>query len=61
VEVVSPRELQRDRDYITKRTQCQDLGIPEHWIVDPQEQTVVVLEPVAVPTRLKLLFTPPAR
>jgi Uma2 family endonuclease len=44
IEVVSPGELQRDRDYIAKRMQYQDLGIPEYWIVDPQEQTVMVLE-----------------
>ncbi len=35
VEVVSPGELQRERDYIAKRIQYQDCGIPEYWIVDP--------------------------
>jgi len=44
VEIVSPGELQRDRDYIAKRSQYQDRGIPEYWIVDPQLQTVFVLE-----------------
>lgn len=44
VEVVSPGELQRDRDYVAKRLQYQDCGIPEYWIVDPQSQTVLVLE-----------------
>ncbi|HEY9750957.1 MAG TPA: Uma2 family endonuclease [Allocoleopsis sp.] len=44
VEIVSPGELQRDRDYIAKRTQYQDRGIPEYWIVDPQQQTVLVLK-----------------
>src|SRR6476646_10018706 len=44
VEVVSPGELQRDRDYIAKRMQYQDRGIPEYWIVDPQLKTVLVLE-----------------
>jgi Uma2 family endonuclease len=44
VEIVSPGELQRDRDYIAKRSQYQDRGIPEYWIVDPQEETVLVLE-----------------
>lgn len=44
VEVVSPGELQRDRDYVAKRSQYQDLGIPEYWIVDPQENNVVVME-----------------
>jgi Uma2 family endonuclease len=44
VEIVSPGEVQRNRDYIAKRSQYQDLGIPEYWIVDPQEATVLVLE-----------------
>lgn len=44
VEVVSPGELQRNRDYIAKRTQYQDCGIPEYWIVDPNAQTVLILE-----------------
>lgn len=43
VEVVSPGELQWERDYIAKRSQYEDLGIPEYWIVNPQEQTVLVL------------------
>ncbi len=43
VEVVSPGELQRDRDYVAKRIQYQDCGIPEYWIVDPQTQTILVL------------------
>ena len=44
IEVVSPGEIQRERDYIAKRTQYQDCGIPEYWIVDPQTQTILVLE-----------------
>jgi Uma2 family endonuclease len=44
IEVVSPGELQRNRDYIAKKAQYQDCGIPEYWIVDPQAQTVLVLE-----------------
>jgi len=43
VEVVSPGELQRERDYIAKRQQYQGCGIPEYWIVDPQTETVLVL------------------
>jgi Uma2 family endonuclease len=43
VEVVSQGELQRHRDYIAKRLQYQDCGIPEYWIVDPQVETVLVL------------------
>lgn len=44
VEVVSPGELQRERDYIAKRIQYQDCGIPEYWIVDPETQTILVLQ-----------------
>jgi Uma2 family endonuclease len=43
VEVVSPGELQRDRDFIAKRLQYQDCGIPEYWIIDPETQTLLVL------------------
>jgi Uma2 family endonuclease len=43
VEVVSPGDLQRDRDYIAKRMQYQDREIPEYWIIDPQRSTVLVL------------------
>jgi len=42
VEIVSPGELQRNRDYVAKRTQYENLSIPEYWIIDPQEQTVAV-------------------
>ena len=44
VEVVSPGELQRNRDYVAKRTQYQDCGIPEYWIIDPNTQTILILE-----------------
>ncbi len=44
VEVVSPGELQRNRDYVAKRIQYQDCGIPEYWIIDPDAQTVLILE-----------------
>ncbi|MEA5450532.1 Uma2 family endonuclease [Leptolyngbya sp. CCNP1308] len=43
IEIVSPGEVQRNRDYVAKRGQYQDLGIPEYWIVDPQRATVLVL------------------
>jgi Uma2 family endonuclease len=43
IEVVSPGEIQRDRDYVAKRQQYEDLGIPEYWLVDPQAKTVTVL------------------
>lgn len=44
VEMVSPGELQRNRDYIAKRMQYQDREIPEYWIVDAQTETVLVLQ-----------------
>lgn len=44
IEVVNPGALQRDRDYIAKRNQYKDIGIPEYWIVNPQECTILVLE-----------------
>ncbi|GAB4532074.1 MAG: Uma2 family endonuclease [Pleurocapsa sp.] len=44
IEVVSPGELQKNRDYVAKRTQYQDCGIPEYWIIDPNLQTVLILE-----------------
>ena len=44
VEVVSPGELQRDRDYVAKRIQYQDCGVPEYWIIDPNTQTILILE-----------------
>jgi Uma2 family endonuclease len=51
VEVVSPGDLQRSRDYIAKRNQYLDhLGvrlrvreIPIYWIVDPQVREIMVL------------------
>lgn len=44
VEVVSPGELQHDRDYVAKRSQYQDVGIPEYWLIDPEQQMITVLE-----------------
>ena len=51
VEVVSPGNLQRDRDYIAKRIQYQDSlserlrqrDISTYWIIDPQVKEVMVL------------------
>ena len=43
VEVVSPGNIQRERDYIAKRSQYEDIGISEYWIVDPSAQKVTVL------------------
>jgi Uma2 family endonuclease len=51
VEVVSPGRVGRERDYDPlrglrqrKRAQYAARGIPEYWIVDPQEQIVMVLQ-----------------
>ncbi|NEQ65126.1 MAG: Uma2 family endonuclease [Symploca sp. SIO2D2] len=47
VEVVSPYRNQRDnnyqRDYLEKRKQYEQRGIPEYWIIDPQAKVVIVL------------------
>jgi Uma2 family endonuclease len=43
IEIVSPGEIQRERDYIAKRSQYLDLGVPEYWIVDPVETIVTVM------------------
>lgn len=44
VEVVSPGRIGRERDYDRQRAQYAARGIPEYWIVDPQEQAIVVLQ-----------------
>ena len=44
VEVVSPGELQRNRDYIAKRVQYQNCSIPEYWIIDPNTRKILILE-----------------
>ncbi|MBD2081956.1 Uma2 family endonuclease [Leptolyngbya sp. FACHB-17] len=44
VEIVGPGETNRSRDYTKKREQYEDRGIPEYWIVDPQTQSVTVLQ-----------------
>ncbi|MEO0491197.1 MAG: Uma2 family endonuclease [Cyanobacteria bacterium J06659_2] len=43
VEVVSPGAESHRRDYFDKRNQYEWRGIPEYWIVDPQEGCVTVL------------------
>lgn len=43
IEVVSPGELQHERDYIAKRRQYEELGIPEYWLVDPERKIVTIL------------------
>ena len=43
IEVDSPDDKSRKRDYQEKRGDYSELGIPEYWIVDPQEQRITVL------------------
>lgn len=43
VEVVSPGPENHRRDYREKRNQYEWRGIPEYWIVDPEQGQVVVL------------------
>jgi len=42
VEVVSPGQENRDRDYRYKRTEYAARGITEYWIIDPEMQQVTV-------------------
>jgi Uma2 family endonuclease len=43
MEVVSEGEESRERDLETKREDYAKAGIPEYWIVDPQERRITVL------------------
>jgi len=43
VEVVSPGNENHRRDYVDKRNQYEWRGIPEYWIVDPEQGQVTVL------------------
>lgn len=42
-EVVSGSTSDRDRDLVEKRHDYAQAGIPEYWIVDPDERVIVVL------------------
>jgi Uma2 family endonuclease len=44
MEVVSADPESRERDLGPKRKDYAAAGIPEYWIVDPQERTIVVLK-----------------
>lgn len=43
-EVVSPGQANHERDYHRKRDQYAMRDIPEYWIINPEEQTVMVLQ-----------------
>ncbi len=43
IEVVSGGKSDRERDLINKRYDYAQAGIPEYWIVDPQQETIHVL------------------
>lgn len=43
MEVVSGSPADRDRDLVRKRRDYAQAGIPEYWIVDPQEEVIYVL------------------
>jgi Uma2 family endonuclease len=42
VEVVSPGQDNRDRDYRYKHTEYAARGIAEYWIIDPEQQQVTL-------------------
>lgn len=43
IEVVSGSKGDRERDLVDKRRDYALAGIPEYWIVDPQEEVIIVL------------------
>lgn len=43
IEVISGSKGDRERDLIDKRRDYALAGIPEYWIVDPQEELIIVL------------------
>ena len=43
IEIVSEDDESHKRDYIDKRSDYAQLGIPEYWIVDPQAERITVL------------------
>ena len=42
MEVVSGSGIDRQRDLVVKRQEYAEAGIPEYWIVDPQEAQITV-------------------
>ncbi len=43
-EVISPGVQNRQRDTIDKRRQYAEIQVPEYWLIDPEGQTVTVLQ-----------------
>jgi Uma2 family endonuclease len=43
-EVMSPGKQNRERDLIFKRDQYAARGIPEYWLINPDNQSVIVLK-----------------
>lgn len=43
VEMVSPGETNRERDYGEKRSEYAERGFPEYWLIDPEAGLVTVL------------------
>jgi Uma2 family endonuclease len=41
VEIVSPDDP--GRDFVTKRQEYAEVGIPEYWIIDPETDTILML------------------
>ena len=44
VEVISSGKKNRDRDLVDKRKQYAERGIPEYWLIDPEQQCITVLK-----------------
>ncbi len=58
VEVVSGSGQDRQRDLVTKREEYAAAGIPEYWIVDPQEEQIIVLTLAGKTYQEHGIFTP---
>ncbi len=43
-EVISPGARNRQRDTIDKRLQYAEIQVPEYWLIDPESQTITVLQ-----------------
>jgi Uma2 family endonuclease len=43
VEFVSARRRDRQRDYVDKRREYREIGIPEYWIIDRFQRTLTVI------------------